>query len=102
MVELDAQSFKSAILNERVIVDFWAPWCHPCKVISPLLESLESEYPEYKFYKLNVDEPDTNEIMEEFGISGIPTIILFKFGEPVARSVGAVPKDTLKASLGLD
>jgi len=93
-------SFSSDVLNAEgpVLVDFWAEWCGPCKMIGPSLEELSEELGEQvTITKLNIDEnPDTP---GKYGVRGIPTMILFKNGEPAATKVGAEPKGRLKAWL---
>ena len=79
-----------------ILVDFWAEWCGPCKVIAPVLEELAAEYDgRLTIAKLNVD--DHREATEKFNIRGIPTLILFKNGEPEATKVGALSKSQLAA-----
>ena len=79
-----------------VLVDFWAEWCGPCKMIAPVLEELATEYDgRLTIAKLNVD--DHSEATEKFNIRGIPTLILFKNGEPEATKVGALSKSQLAA-----
>ena len=87
----EAEVLKSA---EPVVVDFWAEWCGPCRMIAPALEEISSAMAgKVKIVKLNVDEnPD---IMMRYGVRSIPTLILFKGGEPTAIQVGAVPKNRL-------
>ena len=93
-------SFNADVLNADgpVLVDFWAEWCGPCKMIGPSLEELSEELGEkVTIAKLNIDEnPDAP---GQFGVRGIPTMILFKGGAPAATKVGAAPKGQLKAWL---
>jgi thioredoxin 1 len=89
-------SFEADVLgsDQPVVVDFWAEWCGPCRMIAPALEEIATELDgQVKIAKLNVDEnPDT---MMRYGVRSIPTLILFKNGEPTAMQVGAVPKNRL-------
>jgi len=89
-------SFESDVLGseEPVVVDFWAEWCGPCRMISPALEEIATELGgKVKIAKLNIDEnPDTT---VKYGVRSIPTLILFKNGEPAAMQVGAAPKGRL-------
>jgi thioredoxin 1 len=78
-----------------VMVDFWAEWCGPCKMIAPLVEELAGEYEgKVKFTKLDVDSNPQTPM--QFGIRGIPTLLIFNDGKPVGQVVGAVPKNMLK------
>ncbi len=90
-------SFKDDVLSATgpVLVDFWAEWCGPCKMIGPSLEELSEEFGEkVTIAKLNIDEnPDAP---AQYGVRGIPTMILFKGGVPAATKVGAAPKSQLK------
>ena len=94
------QSFPDDVLNAEgaVLVDFWAEWCGPCKMIGPALEELSDELGEkVTITKINIDEnPDAP---SRYGVRGIPTMILFKNGVPAATKVGAEPKSRLKAWL---
>lgn len=91
-------SFQADVLDSDVpvVVDFWAEWCGPCKMIGPSLEELSEEYGDkVKIVKLNVDE--NSNIPAQMGIRGIPALFLFKDGEVVANKTGAAPKAALKS-----
>ena len=88
------QSFSSEISDGLVLVDFWAPWCGPCKMIAPVLEELDAEMNgKVKIVKVDVDE--NQETASNFGIMSIPTLVLFKDGQPVDKVVGFNPKEAL-------
>jgi thioredoxin 1 len=95
IVTVSDQSFKAEVEGEgTVLVDFWAPWCGPCKMIAPILEELDKEVDALKIAKLNVD--DNPESASRFGVMSIPTLIIFKDGQPVDKVVGFQSKDALK------
>lgn len=94
IVNVSDQTFKAEVESEgTVLVDFWAPWCGPCKMIAPVLEELDKEI-DLKIAKLNVD--DNPESASRFGVMSIPTLIVFKDGQPVDKIVGFQSKDALK------
>ena len=98
--EVNDKSFDEEVLKAKipVLVDFWAPWCGPCRMVAPLVDELAEEYAEsVGFVKVNVDE--NPKIASRFGIMGIPTLILFKDGKPFSNIVGFKPKAELKRSL---
>jgi thioredoxin 1 len=95
-VNVTDTNFDADVLgaNEPVVVDFWAEWCGPCRFIAPALEEIATELNgQVKIAKLNVDENPS--IMMRYGVRSIPTLIMFKNGEPTAMQVGAVPKQRL-------
>lgn len=96
IVSVSDQSFKAEVEGQgTVLVDFWAPWCGPCKMIAPVLEELDGELgSELKIAKVNVD--DNPESASRFGVMSIPTLIVFKNGEPVDKVIGFQSKDALK------
>ncbi|MEL6947556.1 MAG: thioredoxin [Pseudomonadota bacterium] len=95
-VKIDQSNFEADVLKAStpVVVDFWAEWCGPCKAIAPSLEELSDEMADkVTIAKVNMDEnPD---LAAQYGVRSIPTLLMFKDGEPVAIKVGAAPKNTL-------
>ena len=95
IVNATDQTFNEEVSECTVLVDFWATWCGPCKMIAPVLEELDSEMgDDVKIVKLDVDE--NQETAQKFGVMSIPTLILFKNGEQVDQAHGYQPKDALK------
>jgi thioredoxin 1 len=95
-------SFEQEVLQSEkpVIVDFWAEWCGPCHAVSPVLEKIVDErQDDLKLVKVNIDEEPS--LAQKYGIVSIPTMILFRSGEPAAAAIGAQPKGALEKSLGL-
>ncbi|HPT79487.1 MAG TPA: thioredoxin [Candidatus Atribacteria bacterium] len=100
VVILNAENFESEVLNsaEPVLVDFWASWCGPCKMIAPIIDQLAEEYAgRIKVAKLNVDE--SRSVAEQYRIMSIPTLLVFKDGEVVNQAIGARPKGDLEKML---
>ena len=95
-LELNESNFEQEVLNSPVpvLVDFWAPWCGPCKMMGPVLEEIAAELAgKAKVCKVNVD--DNPELAEKYGIMSIPNFIAFKGGQVAGQQVGAVPKDAI-------
>jgi len=97
--EVTDTNFQAEVIEADgpVLVDFWAPWCGPCRVVAPVLEEIASERPDLRIVKLNIDE--NQQTAANFQVLSIPTLILFKGGEPVKTVIGAYPKKKLEAEL---
>ena len=92
-LELNIQNFADTVKNnEVVVVDFWAPWCGPCRMIAPIIEELSEEYKDKGVVVAKVNTDEAVEIAAQFGIRSIPTVIFFKNGEAVDAMIGAAPK----------
>ena len=94
MLTLTNENFDKELKSGVILVDFWAPWCGPCRMLGPVVEQLSEEMKTLKFGKVNVDEQP--ELSERFEVSSIPTLLLFKNGKVIANRVGAGTKETLK------
>ena len=100
LIEVNKNTFKAMVLesDKPVIVDFWAQWCGPCRKLSPVLEQIQKEFPEeIKIVKVNGD--DNLELMQEYGIMGLPTLLFFKEGEVKEIMVGMIPKSSIISNI---
>lgn len=98
VIEINESEFKDKIKGAKVVIGCYAPWCGPCKMISPIIEEIASESNNCEFYKLNVDEAE--EVSQEYSIMSIPTILHFENGKLLNTIVGFKTKDELKELLG--
>lgn len=95
VLNIDNTNFEAEVLNsqKKVLVDFWASWCGPCRMVGPIVEEIANERPDIKVCKINVDEQP--ELAAKFGIMSIPTLMVFENGKVVNQSAGARPKDAI-------
>lgn len=96
-IELTDANFRSEIARGRFVVDFWAAWCGPCRIIAPVIEELASERTDIRFGKLNVDQ--NRRTTAEFGVQGIPALVFFRDGQERGRVIGAVPRQNIEAAI---
>ena len=95
-IKINKENFESVVkTNESVLLDFYAEWCGPCRMVGPILEEIARENPDITVGKINVDEE--SELAARFGVFSIPTLVVFKNGDPVNKSVGAKPKEQILA-----
>ena len=98
VIHLEKEDFNDVISKGKVIVDFFATWCGPCKMLGPVFEKVSEEVNDVKFVKLDVDK--FNDIAREYGVMSIPTLILFENGKEVKKEIGFMSEDKLKDFIG--
>ena len=98
-ININKTNFQNEVINSEkpVLLDFWAPWCGPCRMVGPVMEEIAAEHPNIKVGKINVDEQP--ELARQFRVMSIPTLVVMKNGEVVNRSVGSKPKEQILAML---
>ena len=99
VIKLEEKDFQKTVIDskKKVLVDCYADWCGPCRMLGPIVDEVSEENTDYEFYKLNVD--DAEEISMKYGIMSIPTLLVFNNGELVNKSVGLIQKEKIKELL---
>ncbi|MGN1014597.1 MAG: thioredoxin [Butyricicoccus sp.] len=99
VVNITKNNFREEVINSEkaVLLDFWAPWCGPCRMVSPIVDEIASEHSDIKVGKVNVDEQ--SELAVQFGVMSIPTLVVMKDGKIINQAVGARPKAQILAML---
>lgn len=98
VIHLDKEDFNDIISNGKVVVDFFATWCGPCKMLGPIFEKVSEDVNDVKFVKLDVDK--FNDIARQYGVMSVPTLILFENGKEVKKEIGFMSEDKLKDFIG--
>ena len=99
-MHINNHNFQEEVMNSEkpVLLDFWASWCGPCRMVGPIIDEIAAEHPEYKVVKINVDEEP--ELASKFQVVSIPTLVVMKNGRIVQQSAGARPKNQIRAMMG--
>jgi thioredoxin 1 len=101
LIDVTSANFEEQVLraSQPVLVDFWAPWCGPCRAVTPVLERIATEHPGVRVVKVNIDEEPG--LAQRYGVLSVPTIVRFDGGEPSGTFAGLRPKPVLEKALGL-